>query len=96
VSEAIIRQASADDAETIASIYNYYVENTVITFEEEAVTLRNRGIRAVLGGAAMPNDASVALHEGLGFERVATFHQVVSNYSATSTMTPRSCTQRPG
>jgi L-amino acid N-acyltransferase YncA len=29
-----------------------------------------------IGGAALPNAASVALHESLGFERVATFRQV--------------------
>ncbi len=28
------------------------------------------------GGIALPNDASVALHESLGFERVATYHEV--------------------
>jgi len=38
--------------------------------------LKSQGIHAVIGGAAMPNDASVALHEKLGFERVATFRQV--------------------
>jgi len=38
--------------------------------------LKTRGIHAVIGGAAQPNPASVALHESLGFERVATFRQV--------------------
>jgi phosphinothricin acetyltransferase len=132
----------------MARIYNYYVVNTVITFEEEPVTaqtmaarvaeaqeaslpwlvaeiggsvvgyayaskwkgrcsyrysvettiylehghegrgigrklysallldLRARGMHVVIGGAALPNDASIALHEKLGFERVATFCQV--------------------
>jgi L-amino acid N-acyltransferase YncA len=144
----IVRPASAADAEAIARIYNYYIQNTVITFEEELVPaqvmaarmaevqgkqlpwlvgvlnneivgyayankwkarsayrhsveatiylehgregrgigstlysallpiLRARGIHVVIGGAALPNDASVALHEKLGFERVATFRQV--------------------
>ena len=143
-----IRSASAGDAGHIARIYNYYVQNSVITFEEEPVapqamaarmaevqgaslpwlvaevgnlvvgyacasqwmgrsayrhsvettiyiehgregrgigarlysellaSLRASGKHVAIGGAAMPNDASVALHEKLGFERVATFRQV--------------------
>ncbi len=143
-----VREALDADADAIARIYNYYIENTVITFEEEPVApqvmaqrmadiraanlpwlvaeiesavvgyayaskwkvrsayrysvettiyleqgregrgigkrlyaellslLRVRGIHVAIGGAALPNDASVALHENLGFERVATFHQV--------------------
>jgi L-amino acid N-acyltransferase YncA len=38
--------------------------------------LRARGIHMVLGGIAQPNPASVALHERLGFEKVAHFSQV--------------------
>ena len=30
----MIREVNADDAKTICDIYNYYVENTIITFEE--------------------------------------------------------------
>jgi len=143
-----IRPATLVDAEQVARIYNYYIENTVITFEESAVSapemsgriadvqakglpwlvaeldgsvvgycyatpwkvrsayrhsvettiylkcglggrgigrtlysallsaLQKHGIHAVMGGAALPNAASVALHESLGFERVATFRQV--------------------
>jgi phosphinothricin acetyltransferase len=142
------RPAEPADAEAIARIYNHYIQNTVITFEEQTVTaqimaarmeevrahslpwlvavtagkvvgfayasrwkvrsayrhsveatiylehgrgghgigrmlyaallpiLKDAGIHAVIGGAALPNDASVALHEKLGFERVATFRQV--------------------
>jgi phosphinothricin acetyltransferase len=143
-----IRAASTSDGEQIAGIYNYYIENTVITFEECAVSaqemsgriadvqakglpwlvaevdgsvvgycyatpwkvrsayrhsvestiylknglggrgigrtlysallsaLQKRDAHAVMGGAALPNAASVALHESLGFKHVATFHQV--------------------
>ena len=143
-----VRPATAFDGEALARIYNYYVLNTVITFEEETVSaatmatrvaevqsaslpwlvaevdgvvvgytyaskwkvrsayrysvettiyleqgregqglgtrlysellriLREQGIHAAIGGAALPNEASVALHEKLGFERVATFTQV--------------------
>ena len=38
--------------------------------------LRIRGIHAVIGGIALPNEASIALHERLGFEKVAHFKQV--------------------
>jgi len=35
----MIRPANANDAAAIANIYNHYVENTTITFEETAVSL---------------------------------------------------------
>jgi len=38
--------------------------------------LRKRGLHCVIGGAALPNPASVALHERLGFTKVAEFQQV--------------------
>jgi phosphinothricin acetyltransferase len=38
--------------------------------------LKSRGIRAVVGCIALPNDASVALHEKCGFVKVAHFPQV--------------------
>lgn len=34
----MIRQATINDAEAIAQIYNWYVKNSVISFEIEAVT----------------------------------------------------------
>lgn len=146
--EPVLREAEAADAEQIARIYNYYVENTVITFEEARVSaseisqrmaaiqsqglpwlaaeldgqvagyshaspwkarsayrysveatiylrqgmqgrglgkalysalfprLRERGVHAVIGGAALPNPASVSLHESLGFDPVGTFKEV--------------------
>ena len=33
-----IRAVNDSDAAQIANIYNYYIENTIVTFEEEAVT----------------------------------------------------------
>lgn len=143
-----VRRADSRDAASIARIYNYYVQNTVITFEEEPVQieamarrmaeveaislpwlvadldnavvgyayasrwkarsayrysvettvylehgrqgrgvgtqlyselielLRVQGLHAAIGGAAMPNEASVALHKKLGFEYVGTLAQV--------------------
>lgn len=38
--------------------------------------LRAQGIRAVIGGIALPNEPSIGLHERLGFEKVAHFRQV--------------------
>jgi L-amino acid N-acyltransferase YncA len=146
--EPIIRVATSADAPTIARIYNHYVTNTVVTFEEEPVAaaemgrrleegsaaalpwltietdhvimgyayatpwrtrrgyrfsaeitvylapdqggrglgsrlyaqlfpmLQARGIHAVIGGIALPNAASVALHEKFGMRQVAHFSEV--------------------
>lgn len=38
--------------------------------------LRAAGVHAVIGGVALPNDASLALHQKLGFEKVAHFKEV--------------------
>ena len=38
--------------------------------------IRARRLHAVIGGIALPNAASVALHERLGFRKVAHFEQV--------------------
>jgi len=143
-----IRGVMAGDVESLVAIYNHYVTQTIITFEEEIVTgvemsrrvadvqlallpwlvaerdnavvgyayatkwrvrqayrfstevtvyvapdlagkrigsmlygqllsaLRARNIRAAMGGIALPNDASVALHEKFGFKKVAHFEEV--------------------
>jgi phosphinothricin acetyltransferase len=142
-----VRPATAADAVAIAAIYNYYVAETVVTFEEEPVPasemarrmkevrsaalpwlvadqarevvgyayatrwrprsgyrfsaeitvylaaerggqgigsnlygrlfplLRERGVHAVIGGIALPNPASVALHEKFGLRQVARFRE---------------------
>ncbi len=143
-----IRTATADDAEQIAAVYNYYIANTVITFETDLVDAREiadrieatlsiplpwlvaerhdkvlgyayaskwkgrcayrfaveatiyldnehtgqgigrplygaliDAIRAhsmctAIGGISLPNDASVHLHESLGFRKVGHFERV--------------------
>ncbi|MDG2027953.1 MAG: GNAT family N-acetyltransferase [Acidimicrobiales bacterium] len=38
--------------------------------------LRERGAHIAIAGIALPNDASVALHESLGFESVGVFREV--------------------
>lgn len=144
----MIRPATAEDAAVLASIYNHYIANTVITFEEETISpeemkdrmnevtaaklpwlvaeetgkvvgyayaskwrgrcayrfsvessaylacesvskgwgtklytalfaaLREKSIHAVIGGIALPNPASVALHEKFGMKKVAHFPEV--------------------
>lgn len=102
-----IRAAEPRDAKPIADIYNHFVTESAITFEEEPVTseeiarrieqvrsvslpwlvadddgqhllpiLQTRGIHAVIGGIALPNEASVALHEKFGLRKVAHFQEV--------------------
>lgn len=38
--------------------------------------LESRGLRMACGGVTLPNDASVALHEALGFEPVGTYRRI--------------------
>jgi len=143
----LIRPVLPTDAARICEIYNHYVTKTIVTFEEQAVSvgdMRTRiaavaerfpwlvlerngeiagfayaapwkarigyrfsvessiylapecvgrgfgpalygallealpplGIHCVIGGAALPNPGSVALHEKLGFSQIAHFRQV--------------------
>ncbi len=39
-------------------------------------TLKSSGFHTAIGGIALPNEASVGLHESLGFKKVAHFHEV--------------------
>ena len=142
----LIRVATRADAAAISSIYNHYVTDTIVTFEEQSVAatemqsrmdaildkfpwlviehdgeiagyayaspwktrtgyrfavessiylapahvghgfgsalyesllenLRARNIHCVIGGAALPNPASAALHEKLGFTKIAHFRE---------------------
>jgi phosphinothricin acetyltransferase len=45
-------------------------------YEALLADLSVRGIHVVLGGIALPNQASVALHERLGFEKVGQLREV--------------------
>lgn len=143
----MIKDVSSSDAEEICEIYNHYVKNSVITFEENEVSTvdmesriarvtaklpwivfledekilgyayasewklrcaykfsvettvylrsdaRGKGIgtklyqelinrlikldlHVAIGGIALPNDASIALHKKMGFEKVAQFKEV--------------------
>jgi len=144
----MIRDVESDDAGAVCRIYNHYVKNTIITFEEEPVSveqmqvrmaeiranslpwivyceagavvgyayastwksrsayrhsvestvyvekdrvgqgigsalyaellsrLRQTPVHAVMGGIALPNEASVRLQERFGFRKVAHFSQI--------------------
>jgi phosphinothricin acetyltransferase len=45
-------------------------------YEELLAALAASGVHMVIGGIAQPNPASVALHEKMGFEKVAMFREV--------------------
>jgi phosphinothricin acetyltransferase len=73
----------------VRSAYRYAAETSVYLeagqggkgigkalYRELLEQLRRREIHMAIGGIAQPNPASVALHEGLGFEKVAHFKQV--------------------
>jgi L-amino acid N-acyltransferase YncA len=45
-------------------------------YEALLADLRQRSFHAVIGGIALPNPASIALHKRLGFRKVAHFEQV--------------------
>lgn len=47
-----------------------------LLYGELLTQLRNRGFHCALGGIALPNTASVALHERMGFEKVAHLKEV--------------------
>jgi phosphinothricin acetyltransferase len=38
--------------------------------------LRDMGIHVVMAGITLPNEASVALHEAMGFEKVARLREI--------------------
>lgn len=73
----------------VRSGYRHSVESTVYLaegatgkgigstlYEALLAALRQRGLHTVIGGIALPNDASIALHEKLGFKKVAHFREV--------------------
>ena len=41
----MIRPATADDAAAIAAIYNPYVRDSIVTFEEDAITVEEMACR---------------------------------------------------
>lgn len=52
---AVIRHAEVSDAQAIASIYNYYIANTTITFEEQFVSAEQMAERILeVHAASLP------------------------------------------
>ena len=77
------------------SAYRYSVETAIYLehgcegrgigttlYSELLRSLRKRGIHVAIGGVALPNEPSAALHGKLGFEHVATFRQVGFKFGA--------------
>lgn len=73
----------------VRSAYRFSVESTIYVAPDALgrgigfrlygaliEALRTREVHCVLGGIALPNPASVALHEKLGFRRVGRFEEV--------------------
>lgn len=61
----MLRPLTSDDAEAICAIYNYYVENTAVTFEEQAVSIqemerRIRGITAKYPALVCEEEAEIS------------------------------------
>ncbi|MEX0964946.1 MAG: N-acetyltransferase family protein [Pseudohongiellaceae bacterium] len=50
----VIRMAKPDDAAAIAAIYNWYIENSSCTFEEQLLSGAEMGLRIAAADADMP------------------------------------------
>ena len=72
------RSAYRFSAETTVYVASGYARQGVgqQLYSALIAALRGREIQVVLGGIAQPNPASVALHESLGFKKVAHFKRV--------------------
>lgn len=66
-----IRKASVEDAEALCLIYNHYVLNTVITFEEEPVTASQMSQRIEEVTSSLPWLVCVRDDEILGYAYAA-------------------------
>jgi L-amino acid N-acyltransferase YncA len=73
----------------VRSAYRFSVESTIYVdascprrgfgrqlYGELIRQLRERGLHRVIGGIALPNAASIGLHESMGFRKVAHFTEV--------------------
>jgi L-amino acid N-acyltransferase YncA len=71
-SEIEIRPATTADADSLARIYNFYVRETTVTFEEEAVTEAEMCVRLQeVQGASLPWLAAVQAGEVVGYAYAA-------------------------
>lgn len=89
VENGVIQGFASASKWKVRSGYRHSVESTVYLAEGSTgkgmgsalyralvAELRERRLHTVIGGVALPNDASVALHEKLGFKKVAHFREV--------------------
>ncbi len=73
----------------VRAAYRYSVESSIymaqqsagqgagrVLYEALLAELRERDLHLVIGGIAQPNEASVRLHERVGFQKVAHFSEV--------------------
>ncbi len=75
MSGLVIRPATLADAWAIAGIYNHYVRNTVVTFEEEPVTTRMMEQRiAAVRDASLPWLLADSRDGIIGYASAARFH----------------------
>jgi len=88
IDDAVVGYAYAGPWRTRAA-YRFAVETTVYLAPDRArqglgralytrllADLRDMGFHCAMGGIALPNEASVALHEAMGFVKVAHFREV--------------------
>jgi phosphinothricin acetyltransferase len=71
----MIRPVRADDASAISAVYNYYVENTVITFEEDPVSAKTMEERIRAVTARYPWLVCEEAGEILGYAYVHAWHE---------------------
>jgi len=50
----MIEKVTVDDAQRICDIYNHYIENTIITFEENPVSCKEMKTRIIEITSALP------------------------------------------
>jgi phosphinothricin acetyltransferase len=70
-----IRPVSPRDAASICGIYNYYIENTVITFEEEPVSVESMEARIKTVAAKYPWLVYEEAGEILGYAFIHAWHE---------------------
>ena len=52
-----------------------------ILYNSLLTELKQRGFHAAIGGIALPNEASIALHEKFGFEKIGHFKEVGNKFN---------------
>ena len=68
MTNVIVRSASAADAASIARIYNHYIQNTVITFEDEPVSVQAMATRvAEVQALSLPWLVAEVDHKVIGY-----------------------------